>query len=163
MMQLAAGIAGGDMSKGISAAGITALKGREGARDLEAKGLMLDYAGKQKDIDRRIEILGTAGRLDAMTNYYAKELARQGGMDKRSIVEQARLMVEKMYPVSPLEPLQPEVAAQRRVQMMDTYKHLLRRFSFLLGINFDDTELDESWLPESAGMAGEFDGWGIAE
>lgn len=53
LMQLGAGIAGGDLSKGISAAGIAATKGQQAAKDLAIKQRLATYAAGREDIARR--------------------------------------------------------------------------------------------------------------
>lgn len=49
LIQLGAGIAGGDLSKGISAAGIAATKGQQAAKDLAIKQRLATYAAGRED------------------------------------------------------------------------------------------------------------------
>jgi hypothetical protein len=65
LVQLGAGIAGDDLSGGISRAGAVAFRGNQEARDLELQSRLLQYKGEQTDIDRNIEILGKAGVIEA--------------------------------------------------------------------------------------------------
>ena len=52
LMQLGAGIAGGDLSKGISAAGVAASKGMQDARTLEMRKRLAEYQAGRQDLAR---------------------------------------------------------------------------------------------------------------
>jgi hypothetical protein len=86
LMQLGAGIAGDDLSGGISRAGTVAFQGRQDARDLDLKARMAQYTADRGDIDRDIEILGKAGVIEAsMLRSMADNDTEQGRMDRAII------------------------------------------------------------------------------
>lgn len=70
LMQLGAGIAGGDLSKGISAAGVAATKGQQAAKDMAIKQRLATYA---------------AGREDQAREEKAKEFKKTFGLSERKV------------------------------------------------------------------------------
>jgi len=70
LMQLGAGIAGGDLSKGISAAGVAATKGQQAAKDLAIKQRLATYA---------------AGREDQAREEKAEEFKKTFGLSERKV------------------------------------------------------------------------------
>ena len=70
LMQLGAGIAGGDLSKGISAAGIAATKGQQAAKDLAIKQRLATYA---------------AGREDQAREEKAEEFKKTFGLSEKKV------------------------------------------------------------------------------
>ena len=65
LMQLGAGIAGNDLSGGISKAGVALNRGNEKSRELDTKYRMAKYDSEEKSFDRDIDIIYKAGQLDA--------------------------------------------------------------------------------------------------
>jgi hypothetical protein len=64
LMQLGAGIAGNDLSGGLSKAGTAMSAGSKAARDLDLRGRMAQYSAEQKQIDRDIDIYDKVGTLE---------------------------------------------------------------------------------------------------
>lgn len=89
LMQLGAGIAGGDLSKGISAAGAAATKGMQDARTLEMKKRLAEYQAGREDIrrgekrDLDIARLGIQkGQLELMDTRLSNELSKAERVSK---------------------------------------------------------------------------------
>ena len=70
LMQLGAGIAGGDLSKGISAAGIAATKGQQDAKAIAMRQRLAEYQAGREDIAREDK---------------AKEFKKTFGLSKRKV------------------------------------------------------------------------------
>ena len=67
MIQLGAGVASGDVSKGLAAAGTAAMKGTAGARELDMRRRLAEYQAGREDIRRGEEMEFRRDQLDTRT------------------------------------------------------------------------------------------------
>jgi hypothetical protein len=74
LMQLGAGIAGGDLSKGISAAGIAATKGQQDAKAIAIRKRLAEYQAGREDMARDEEKRQFGLELDLKQDQYGKSL-----------------------------------------------------------------------------------------
>jgi len=93
LIQLGAGIAGGDVSKGIAAAGQAATEGTQDARDLDMKRRLAEYEAGREDLRREVEDKQFDRRMsleeskqDVLESQFGKkfdEQVRQFGLELR--------------------------------------------------------------------------------
>jgi len=74
LMQLGAGIAGGDLSKGISAAGIAATKGQQDAKAIAIRKRLAEYQAGREDMARDEQKRQFGLELDLKQDQYGKSL-----------------------------------------------------------------------------------------
>jgi len=79
LMQLGAGIAGGDLSKGLSAAGMAGMKGAETEQSLALKERLAKYEAGRQDLKREGDVKLAIAKMNA-------ELERSDDVTKRSII-----------------------------------------------------------------------------
>lgn len=81
LMQLGAGIAGGDLSKGISAAGMAASKGQQRSKDMAIQERLMSYRAGREDLAREAEESQFSRKLASQNAQFASRL----GMMERQL------------------------------------------------------------------------------
>jgi hypothetical protein len=139
LMQLGAGIAGGDISQGLGRAGVAMSRGTEKARELDLRHRMAGYQGEQGEINRDIAVYGRAAQVEATAQIAARELMRQGRMDRRSVIETAARLTEDMFKdYIPLT--EDETGKAKQTEMQETFNELIRTISVQMGVEFESPE-----------------------
>ena len=76
MIQLGAGVASGDVSKGLAAAGTAAMKGTAGARELDMRRRLAEYQAGREDIRRGEEAERFERKMTAQESQFGRQLAQ---------------------------------------------------------------------------------------
>lgn len=141
LMQLGAGIAGGDLSKGLSAAGTAATRGAQDARKLAMTQRLTEYNAGRQDLDREQKESQFSRRLELM------EKQLQATIEKGERVSRAQLM--NMATELAVEAVPQFGGGESTVQ--DIFNDLLRKYAPFM-------DVDVMTLPPSevvkAGQAG---------
>lgn len=94
LIQLGAGIAGGDMSKGIAAAGKVGIESSKNRRELAVSQREAESRTSSRDRQQDIMALAAAGDIEQASARAAAELIKQNALDKRSIQRTAEVLFE---------------------------------------------------------------------
>ena len=97
IIQIGAGIAGGDLSQGLSKAGDVMAAGNAGAREIEMQGKLAEYQNNQSSIDRDTNVYAKAAQLESLVQADARELLRQHGLDRRAAMTTARMRTDEFF------------------------------------------------------------------
>ena len=76
MIQLGAGVASGDVAKGLSAAGTAAMKGTAGARELDMRRRLAEYQAGREDIRRGEEAERFERQMTSKESQFERQLAQ---------------------------------------------------------------------------------------
>jgi hypothetical protein len=107
LMQLGAGIAGGDLSKGLSAAGTAASRGAQDARKIAISQRLAEYNAGREDLSRKEKTRQFDAQLDVMKDRVkAYERAGVAGVDSATIrATQAELQsLRETFGIDPKDP-----------------------------------------------------------
>ena len=94
LMQLGAGIAGGDLSKGISAAGAAGMKGAQEQRDLDIRKRLAEYQAGREDIARGEKSKQFYDQLKVIEKRYDNDLAKAASVGRNELFRTASSLVE---------------------------------------------------------------------
>lgn len=139
LVQIGAGIAGGDISKGLSKAGDVMALGNRGAREIEMQQKVAEYKARQGDIDRDTGIYGKAAQIQATADVYARELMKQGRMDRRSVIQRAQMAVAEYNKQSMMVEMNPR---KRMEESQRVYQQYLEQIASQLGVELLETDYD---------------------
>jgi hypothetical protein len=113
LMQLGAGIAGGDVSKGISAAGIAATKGQQDAKTIAIQQRLAEYQSGREDLARREKADQFDRQMTALETRYANELAKAASVGRNELFRTVTSLVEAaMEGSSEFDPAKREAMVQ---------------------------------------------------
>lgn len=131
LMQLGAGIAGGDLSKGLSAAGTAATRGAQDARKLAMTQRLAEYNAGRQDLDREQKESQFSRRLELMTDQLDAAIQKGERVSKGQLLDMAtELALESAS----------EFGGGPSAEKI--FEELLRRFAPFMGV-------DTSSLPPS--------------
>jgi|11_taG_2_1085331.scaffolds.fasta_scaffold00218_16 hypothetical protein len=148
LMQLGAGIAGGDLSKGISAAGAAATKGMQDARTLEMKKRLAEYQAGREDLSREEKSRQFYDQLEVIKTRYGNELEKSARIGRNELFRTASSLVEAAMGESML-------TGEQRKAMVD---RLMNEYLSLYGPAFGVTDIPA--MPPPSG-AGDYSGFSI--
>jgi hypothetical protein len=131
LMQLGAGIAGGDLSKGISAAGAAATKGMQDARTLEMKKRLAEYQAGREDLSREEKSRQFYDQLEVIKTRYGNELEKSARIGRNELFRTASSLVEAAMGESML-------TGEQRKAMVD---RLMNEYLSLYGPTFGVTNI----------------------
>jgi len=94
LMQLGAGIAGGDLSKGISAAGAAGMKGAQQQQALDIRKRLAEYQAGREDIARGEKSKQFYDQLDVIEKRYDNELEKSARIGRNELFRTASALVE---------------------------------------------------------------------
>jgi hypothetical protein len=86
LMQLGAGIAGGNISEGLSKAGNVMSVGAAKAREMDMQSRLAQYSADRKDVDRQADVYSKVGQLDIAAARVKADKAIQDGRDRNEIL-----------------------------------------------------------------------------
>jgi hypothetical protein len=113
LMQLGAGIAGGDLSKGISAAGIAATKGQQDAKAIAMRQRLAEYQAGREDIAREEKSLQFKKQMEILESRYDNELAKAASVGRNELFRTVTALVETaMEGSSEFDPAKREAMVQ---------------------------------------------------
>jgi hypothetical protein len=159
LVQLGAGIAGGDMAGGWSRAGIAAARGQQSARELDAQQRLLDYNRQRDDLNRDVNILGTGAQIEARESALTRELERQSALDRRAVLGEAGRIFSVMVKE---DDMNLEMDPVKRAEKMHTlWQQTLMMVSQQMGVPLSDDMLKAR--PPDSRMQDTMEGWGIAK
>lgn len=101
LMQLGAGIAGGDLSKGISAAGVAATKGQQAAKDMAIKQRLATYAAGREDAARDEQKRQFGLELGLKEDQYGKSLLQTSLSSIPNMIRQKELELANLRSTLP--------------------------------------------------------------
>ena len=96
LIQMGAGIAGGNMQQGLSRAGVVMAKGAEASGDIRLKRRMGQYEAEQKQIDRDIDILTKAGTLNVSQARALMDRSIQHSRDKNEAMRTGQILMSSL-------------------------------------------------------------------
>lgn len=96
LMQLGAGIAGGDMSEGLSNAAKAMSAGTAKSREMEMQSRLAQYAADRKDLDRGVDVYGKVGQLEALEARSRADQAIQDGRNDNEIMRSSMNYINLM-------------------------------------------------------------------
>lgn len=120
LMQLGAGIAGGDLSKGISAAGIAATKGQQDARAMAIRKRLSEYQAGREDQARGEEI-------DLKREQYGKSLLQTSLSSIPDMIRQKGVELASLRSYLPEDDLQIQAIVQEIKNLTNQYNTLMAR------------------------------------
>jgi len=94
LMQLGAGIAGGDLSKGLSAAGMAGMKGSQAEQALALKERLAKYQAGREDIARADKSKQFYDQLKLLEKRYDNELQKSANVGQRELFRTVTALVE---------------------------------------------------------------------
>ena len=94
LMQLGAGIAGGDLSKGISAAGAAGMKGAQQQQALDIRKRLAEYQAGREDIARGEKSKQFYDQLAVIEKRYDNELEKSARIGRNELFRTASALVE---------------------------------------------------------------------
>jgi hypothetical protein len=93
-MQLGAGIYGGDLSKGLSAAGMAGMKGSQAEQALALKERLAKYQAGRQDIARADKSKQFYDQLKLLEKRYDNELQKSANVGQRELFRTVTALVE---------------------------------------------------------------------
>ena len=113
LVQLGAGIAGGDLSKGISAAGMAAMKGDQAAKALAMRERLAEYQAGREDIARAEKGRQFNKQMEILESRYKNELAKAASVGRNELFRTVTSLVETaMEGSSEFDPAKREAMVQ---------------------------------------------------
>lgn len=113
LMQLGAGIAGGDLSKGISAAGVAATKGQQDAKAIAMRQRLAEYQAGREDIAREEKSRQFKKQMEILESRYDNELAKAASVGRNELFRTVTALVETaMEGSSEFDPAKREAMVQ---------------------------------------------------
>ena len=154
LMQLGAGIAGGDLSKGISAAGVAATKGQQDAKAIAIRKRLAEYQAGREDIARAEKGRQFDRQMKALETRYANELVKSASVGRNELFRTVTSLVEAaMEGSTEFDP----AAREAMVQAM------MKKYLAAYAPAFDvDPETVSFGMKEDQGSSQSQQGWGIA-
>ena len=113
LVQLGAGIAGGDLSKGISAAGMAAMKGNQAEKALAIRERLAEYQAGREDIARAEKGRQFNKQMEILESRYKNELAKAASVGRNELFRTVTSLVETaMEGSSEFDPAKREAMVQ---------------------------------------------------
>lgn len=154
LMQLGAGIAGGDLSKGISAAGMAAAKGQQDAKAIAMRQRLAEYQAGREDLARAEKADQFDRQMTALETRYANELVKAASVGRNELFRTVTSLVEAaMEGSSEFDPAKREAMVQA----------MMKKYLSAYAPAFDvDPETVSFGMKEDQGSIQPQEGWGIA-
>lgn len=154
LMQLGAGIAGGDVSKGISAAGMAAAKGQQDAKAIAMRQRLAEYQAGREDLARAEKADQFDRQMTALETRYANELVKAASVGRNELFRTVTSLVEAaMEGSSEFDPAKREAMVQA----------MMKKYLSAYAPAFDvDPETVSFGMKEDQGSIQPQEGWGIA-
>jgi hypothetical protein len=127
LMQLGAGIAGGDLSKGISAAGIAATKGQQAAKDMAIKQRLATYAAGREDAAREEQKRQFGLELGLKEDQYGKSLLQTTLSSIPDMIRQRELELANLRSTLPDDDPRITAIIEEITSLTNQYNTFIRR------------------------------------
>jgi len=155
LMQLGAGIAGGDLSKGISAAGMAASKGQQRSKDMAIQERLMSYKAGREDLAREAEEsqfsrkLASqnsqfASRLGLLTRQLDAQIEKGQRVSKGQLVEMATKLALDAVPDSQFG----DVEGARAAAVQNIFRDLVTQYAGFMDV--DTADLPAPATPQSS-------------
>jgi hypothetical protein len=129
LIQLGAGIAGGDLSKGISAAGIAATKGQQDAKAIAIRQRLAEYQAGREDLDRDVQKAQFERRLGLMEDQYTKSLLQSSLNSVPDMIRQKQVELKELMQLVPDDDLRVTALREEIANLTAQYNTLMQRAS----------------------------------
>jgi len=153
LMQLGAGIAGGDLSKGISAAGVAATKGQQDAKAIAMRQRLAEYQAGREDIARDRKNYEFKALFDQAERKISAELQKAERVSKGQLISFVSDIVKEAAPDFPEE-------GQSRQEVIDALtQQLLVKYAPFLDVDVSSVKMG---MPAAPAPSQSQSGWGIS-
>jgi len=153
LMQLGAGIAGGDLSKGISAAGVAATKGQQDAKAIAMRQRLAEYQAGREDIARDRKNYEFKALFDQAERKISAELQKAERVSKGQLISFVSDIVKEAAPDFLEE-------GQSRQEVIDALtQQLLVKYAPFLDVDVSSVKMG---MPAAPAPSQSQSGWGIS-